>query len=66
MSIVDTTAGRVLVSPSRAFDGEWVSTFSPGTPFAIAVAIEHLTANLPDGQWFSSQRRARDFSAQAM
>jgi hypothetical protein len=66
MSIVDTTAGRVLVSPSRAFDGEWVSTFSPGTPFAIAVAIEHLTANLPDGQWFSSQRPARDFSAQAM
>ena len=66
MSIVDTTAGRVLVSPSRAFDGEWVSTFSPGTPFAIAVAIEQLTANLPDGQWFSSQRLARDFSAQAM
>ena len=30
MSIVDTTAGRVLVSPSRAFDGEWISTFSPG------------------------------------
>jgi hypothetical protein len=26
MSIVDTDAGRVLVSPSRAFDGEWVST----------------------------------------
>jgi hypothetical protein len=66
MSIVDTSAGRVLVSPSRAFDGEWVSTFSPGTPFAIAVAIEQLTANVPDGQWFSSQRLARDFSAQAM
>ena len=66
MSIVDTAAGRVLVSPSRAFDGEWVSTFSPGTPFAIAIAIEQLTANLPDGQWFSSQRLARDFSAQAM
>jgi hypothetical protein len=66
MSIVDTIVGRVLVSPSRAFDGEWVSTFSPGTAFAIAVAIEHLTANLPDGQWFSSQRLARDFSAQAI
>ena len=66
MSIVDTAAGRVLVSPSRAFDGEWVSTFSPGTPFAIAVAIEQLTANLPDGQWFSSQRLVRDFSARAI
>ena len=63
-SIVDTTAGRVLVSPSRAFDGEWVSTFSPGTPFAIAVAIEQLTALLPDGQWFSGRRLSRDFSAQ--
>ena len=65
VSIVDTTAGRVLVSPSRAFDGEWVSTFSPGTPFAIAVAIEQLTASLPDGQWFPGQRLSRDFSAQS-
>jgi EspG family len=65
MSIVDTAAGRILVSPSRAFDGEWISTFSPGTPFAIAVAIEALTAGLPDGQWFPGQRLSRDFSAQS-
>ncbi len=65
MSIVDATGGRVLVSPSRAFDGEWVSTFSPGTPFAIAVAVEQLTALLPDAQWFSGQRLSRDFSAQS-
>ncbi|MGO9928443.1 MAG: ESX secretion-associated protein EspG [Mycobacterium sp.] len=64
MSIVDTTAGRVLVSPSRAFDGEWVSTFCPGTPFATAVAIEQLTTLLPGGQWFGGQRLSRDFSAQ--
>ena len=64
MSIVDTAAGRVLVSPSRAFDGEWVSTFAPGTPFAIAVAIEHLTALLPEGQWFPGRRLSRDFSEQ--
>jgi hypothetical protein len=64
MSVVDTTAGRVLVSPSRAFDGEWVSTFRPGTPFAIAVAIEQLTAFLPDGLWFPGHRLSRDFSAQ--
>ncbi len=64
MSIVDTAAGRVLVSPSRAFDGEWVSTFAPGTPFAIAVAIEQLTALLPDGLWFPGRRLSRDFSAQ--
>jgi EspG family len=65
MSIVDTTAGRVLVSPSRAFDGEWVSTFAPGTPFAIAVAIEQLTALLPDAHWFPGQRLSRDFTAQS-
>lgn len=52
MSMVDTPRGRVLVSPSRAFDGEWVSTFSPGTPVAIAAAIEQLAASLPHGQWF--------------
>jgi hypothetical protein len=64
MSIVDTAAGRVLVSPSRAFDGEWVSTFSPGTPYGIAVAIEQLTACLPNGDWFPGQRLSRDFSTQ--
>lgn len=64
MSIVDAREGRVLVSPSRAFDGEWVSTFASGTPFAIAVAIEQLTALLPDAGWFSEHRLARDFSIQ--
>jgi hypothetical protein len=65
MSIVDTTAGRVLVSPSRAFDGQWISTFSPGTSFAIAVAVEQLTGELPDGHWFEGNRLSRDFSTQS-
>ncbi|SPM29307.1 ESX secretion-associated protein EspG [Mycobacterium terramassiliense] len=65
MSIVDTAAGRVLVSPSRAFDGEWVSTFAPGTPFAIAVAVEQLVGLLPEGQWFPGRRLSRDFSPQS-
>jgi hypothetical protein len=52
----------VLVSPSRAFDGEWISTFSPGTPFAVAVAVEQLTGQLPDGHWFEGNRLSRDFS----
>lgn len=64
LSLVDTAAGRVLVSPTRAFDGEWVSTFAPGTPFATAVAIEQLTSYLPDGDWFPGHRLSRDFSAQ--
>jgi EspG family len=65
MSIVDTTAGRALVSPSRAFDGEWISTFRPGTAFAIAVAVEQLTAELPDGHWFEGKRLSRDFGTQS-
>lgn len=64
MSIVDTAAGRVLVSPSRAFDGEWVSTFRPGTDFAVAAAIEELTGILPQGQWFPGRRLSRDFTPQ--
>jgi hypothetical protein len=65
MSIVDTTEGRILVSPSRAYDGEWISTFKPGTVFAIAVAVEQLTAELPDSDWFPGTRLSRDFSTQS-
>ncbi len=52
VSIVDTTEGRVLVSTSRALNGEWISTFRPGTPSAIAAAIDQLTTDLPGGPWF--------------
>ncbi len=61
VSIVDTPVGRVLVSPSKAFDGEWVSSFTPGTPLAIAAAVERLTAALPDGPWFPDLSLTRDF-----
>lgn len=64
MSIVDASAGRILITPARAFDQEWVSTFRPGTDFAIAVAIENLIGCLPDGQWFPDHRLSRDFTAQ--
>jgi hypothetical protein len=63
VSVVDTGEGRVLVSPSKAFDGEWVSTFSAGTTLAIATAIERLTATLPDGPWFPHQQLTRDFGS---
>lgn len=63
VSVVDTVEGRVLVSPSRAFDCEWVSTFTPGTPQGIAVAIERLTATLPDGAWFPDLHMTRDFDS---
>jgi hypothetical protein len=61
VSVVDTVAGRVLVSPVKAFDGEWVSTFTPGTPFAIAAAVDRLIDSLPTGSWFPDIDLTRDF-----
>lgn len=63
VSVVDTREGRVLVSPAKAFDGEWVSTFTPGTSLAIATAIERLTATLPDGAWFPDLHLTREFDS---
>lgn len=62
ISVVDTSAGRILVSPRRADDATWLSTFAPGTPFAIAVAVEQLMATLPSGHWFPDARLTRDFN----
>ncbi|OYN76034.1 ESX secretion-associated protein EspG [Mycolicibacterium sphagni] len=64
IAVVDNSIGRLVVSSTRAFDGEWVSVFAPGTDMAIAVAIEQLTAALPDGPWFSPLQPVRDFTAQ--
>jgi len=61
LGIVDTTVGRVVVSPQQAFDGTWVSTFAPGTPQAIAMALDALTASLPTGRWFPSAHLSREF-----
>ncbi|APE17141.1 ESX secretion-associated protein EspG [Mycobacterium sp. WY10] len=63
LGIIDADAGRVLVNPERAADGEWLSTFSPGTPFAIALALDRLAGLLPDGRWFPAAAPVRDFSS---
>ena len=63
VAIVDSDAGRVVVAPELAYDGEWISAFAPGLPWSIAVAIENLTATLPDGRWFPAARMTRDFTA---
>ncbi|WP_431234746.1 ESX secretion-associated protein EspG [Mycolicibacterium psychrotolerans] len=62
VGIVDSDAGRVLVNPERSADREWLSTFSPGTPFAIALALDRLTDTLADGRWFPSAALVRDFT----
>lgn len=63
LGIIDTGPGRVLVKPDRAADGEWLSTFSPGSPFAIALALDGLTDPLAGGRWFPAAALARDFSS---
>ena len=35
--------------------------FAPGTPFAIATAVDRLIAALPDGSWFPDLQLTRDF-----
>ncbi|MCH9730938.1 MAG: ESX secretion-associated protein EspG [Actinomycetia bacterium] len=62
VSVVDTTAGRILVSPAQASDGQWISTFAPAETWAIAVAVDRLTAALPGGPWFPAARLTRDFA----
>lgn len=61
VSVVDSEAGRILVSPTKAFDGEWVSTFTPGTTAAIAAAVDELIATLPHGSWFPGVHENRNF-----
>lgn len=61
VSVVDTTAGRILVRPAKASDGTWISTFGPGTDLAISAALQRLTAALPDGPWFPESNLTRDF-----
>ncbi|GAY17431.1 ESX secretion-associated protein EspG [Mycobacterium sp. shizuoka-1] len=66
VGIIDAPAGRLLVEPHRGPDGQWLSTFLPGTPFAIALALDRLTAALPDGRWFPAAALTRDFSSNAI
>lgn len=62
VGVVDTQLGRLLISPDRADDGTWLSTFAPGTPLAIGAALERLTDTLPEGRWFPESVLVRDFA----
>jgi hypothetical protein len=66
VSVVDTAVGRVVVRPVKAADGTWISTFQPGTDMAAAIAVQQLTASLPDGAWFPDASLTRDFDLSSM
>ncbi|BBY65583.1 ESX secretion-associated protein EspG [Mycolicibacterium helvum] len=64
VAVIDSAAGRMVVSPTRGFDGQWISVFAPGTDMAIALAIERLTAGLDDGRWFEPIQAVRTFTVE--
>jgi hypothetical protein len=60
VGVYNTAAGRIVITPSYEPDQPTRSTFSPGDPFAIAVALRDLTASLPSGAWFDTDITAFD------
>ncbi|NKY54033.1 ESX secretion-associated protein EspG [Nocardia vermiculata] len=56
MSVVDTSAGRLVVSPAIAMDGEVWSTYLPGDDAALRSGIGALVELLPGRSWFETSR----------
>ncbi len=56
LSILDTLSGRVVVTPSRAMDGEMWSTYLPGDDAAIQRGVTALIDLLPAQSWFETSR----------
>ncbi|MER7450686.1 ESX secretion-associated protein EspG [Nocardia beijingensis] len=56
VSVLDTTSGRLIVTPSRAMDGEIWSTFAPGDDAALRSGIGALIELLPGRSWFDTSR----------
>ncbi|MBF6224119.1 ESX secretion-associated protein EspG [Nocardia abscessus] len=56
VSVLDTLSGRLIVTPSRAMDGELWSTFAPGDDAALRSGIGALIDLLPGRSWFDTSR----------
>ncbi|WP_330232498.1 ESX secretion-associated protein EspG [Nocardia sp. NBC_00508] len=56
VSVLDTLSGRLIVTPSRAMDGEIWSTFAPGDDVALRSGIGALIDLLPGRSWFDTSR----------
>ncbi|MBF6300564.1 ESX secretion-associated protein EspG [Nocardia amamiensis] len=56
VSVLDTLSGRLIVTPSRAMDGEVWSTFAPGDDAALRSGIGALVELLPGRSWFDTSR----------
>ncbi|MEU4314128.1 ESX secretion-associated protein EspG [Nocardia sp. NPDC024068] len=56
MNVIDTLAGRLVATPSRAADGQLWSTFRPGDDPALHSGINALAELLPGRSWFDTAR----------
>ncbi|MEU1998416.1 ESX secretion-associated protein EspG [Nocardia gamkensis] len=56
VTVLDTSSGRLIVTPSRAMDGEIWSTFAPGDDAALRSGIGALIDLLPGRSWFDTSR----------
>ncbi|MEU7632238.1 ESX secretion-associated protein EspG [Nocardia sp. NPDC049220] len=56
VSVLDTPSGRLIVTPSRAMDGEIWSTYAPGDDAALRSGIAALVDLLPGRSWFDTSR----------
>ncbi|MFQ6395120.1 ESX secretion-associated protein EspG [Nocardia sp. KC 131] len=56
VSVIDTLSGRLIVTPSKAMDGQAWSTYAPGDDTAVRAGIAALIELLPGRSWFDTSR----------
>ncbi|MFE7801070.1 ESX secretion-associated protein EspG [Nocardia sp. NPDC057440] len=56
VSVLDTLSGRLIVTPSKAMDGQMWSTYAPGDDAAVHTGVGALIELLPGRSWFDTSR----------
>ncbi|MEV6427523.1 ESX secretion-associated protein EspG [Nocardia sp. NPDC051463] len=56
VAVLDTRSGRLIVTPSKAMDGQIWSTYAPGDDAAVRRGIGALVELLPGRSWFDTSR----------
>ncbi|MGV9411215.1 ESX secretion-associated protein EspG [Nocardia sp. NPDC003693] len=56
LSVLDTAAGRIVVIPATALDGQIRSTYLPGDDVAVHAGLRALADLLPGHSWFEFSR----------
>ncbi|MCU1648212.1 MAG: secretion-associated protein EspG [Nocardia sp.] len=54
--VLDTSAGRIVVTPRLGMDGEVRSTYAPGDDSALRAGVQALVELLPGRSWFGPTR----------